>query len=389
MGNKQFVYLDNAATSWPKPDVVLDAIQNYYRHVGGAAGRGSTGRSGDANRIVAQCRLEIARVLNAQDGHIVFCSNGTDGLNTAIGGVLRDGDHVVISDTEHNSVLRPVNEWARQGRITFDLVHSRNGALDPEAIAAAVKAKTRLACLSHVSNVTGIEQDIRLLISAVKGANPEILVLVDGAQSVGHIPVDVDEFGCDLLVAAGHKGLQGPLGTGFLYLNSRAAEIVRPTRFGGTGTQSESVFQPQEMPYRLEAGNLNVGGIAGLLAGVRFVAERGVAKVAADERRLACRLANSLRQISGVHLYGRDDSTGTGVVSFNLRNQDPQTVAAILDAEFGIQIRSGYHCAPLMHKQLGTESIGGTLRASVGLFNTEEDVENLASAVGQVAGQYV
>ena len=252
-----------------------------------------------------------------------------------------------------------------------------------------MKGSTRLVCLSHVTNVTGIQQDVASIISACRKSNPDALILVDAAQSVGHIPVDVNALGCVILVASGHKGLLGPLGTGFVYLSERAALEMRPVRFGGTGTNSESVFQPDSIPERFESGNLNVGGIAGLLQGVNFVSTFGLEKVAAQEHSLADRLIDALRKIDSVQLYGDDQAKRTGVVSFNILDQDPQTVATILDAEFSIQLRAGFHCAPLMHQALGTDTVGGSLRASFGIFNSENDIERLVDAITQIAGQLV
>ena len=387
----EFIYLDNAATSWPKPDSVIEAIASFYRDVGVAAGRGAAGRSAQSDRIIEQCRHEIATLINARKGNIVFCSNGTDGLNLAIGGVVRDGDHVVVTDIEHNSILRPVHEYSRLGTIEFDVVQSNKGVLSPSSFAASVQSNTRLICVSQVSNVTGVQQDITAIIKACRESNPDSLVLIDAAQAVGHTVVDVDSLCCDMLVASGHKGLLGPLGTGFLYLSNRAAEEVRATKFGGTGSDSMSLLQPESLPQRLEAGNPNVGGIAGLLNGTQFINDRGIENIADHERKLANRLIHALLNSQGIEVYGNvtDDSIRTGLVSFNLVGQDPQTVAMILDNEFGIQVRAGLHCSPLMHQSLGTSTMGGTLRASFGIYNNSDDVDQLVSAITQLSGQLV
>lgn len=214
-------------------------------------------------------------------------------------------------------------------------------------------------------------------------------MIVDAAQSVGHVPIAVEPLGCDILVASGHKGLLGPLGTGFIYLSPRAADQIRPLRFGGTGSNSESLRQPKSLPHRLEIGNLNVGGIAGLLAGVEYVTGRGIEDIASSENQLANRLIQALNSLTGVQVYCADHPRRTGVVSFNIQGQDPQSVAVLLDSEFGIQLRAGYHCAPLMHRALGTDSIGGTLRASPGVFNTHAHVDALVNAVKQLSSQLV
>ena len=387
MSEREFIYLDNAATTWPKPASVTDAITDYYRNVGAAAGRGSSSRSAKVDRTIEQCRVALAKLINVNSGSIVFCFNGTDGLNTAISGMIRNGDHVVASDIEHNSVLRPIHELASQGRISFDLVKSNNGAISAESVANSIVDSTRLFCVSHVSNVTGIEQDIVAIVAACRKANPDSFVIVDAAQSVGHISVDASEIDCDILVSSGHKGLMGPLGTGFVWLSDRASEEITPVRFGGTGSGSESIEQPLVLPDRLESGSPNVGGIFGLLQGVQFIAERGLEEIAKQELRLANRLIESLRIMEGVQLYGVENPNRTGVISFNIENQDPQTVGTLLDVEFGIQLRAGYHCAPLMHQALGTDKIGGTLRASPSVFNTERDIDKLVAGVNQLVAQ--
>ena len=389
MTDSNFVYLDNAATSWPKPESVVNAIVDYYREIGVAAVRGSSARSMDVDRMVEQCRVLLARLINADSGQIVFCFNGTDGLNTAIGGMIRQSDHVVTTDMEHNSVLRPVTEYASQGKITLDMVNSHEGFVDPNRIASAVKSNTRLVCVSHVSNVTGCEQEIADIVTATRDSNPDAFVLVDAAQSAGHIPVDVQALRCDMLVSSGHKGLLGPLGTGFIFLSPRASEEIRPVRYGGTGSSSESLRQPHPLPFRLESGNPNVGGIAGLLQGVQFVKNCGIERIASKELQLSNNLVDSLRQIEGVSLYCTDNSARSAVVSFNIADQDPQSIAALLDSEFGIHLRAGLHCAPLMHKSLGTDVLGGTLRASPGWFNTEMDIERLVDAIASLASQLV
>ena len=389
MGDSSSVYLDNAATSWPKPDGVIDAIARYYRDFGCAAGRGATRRSQEVNRTIDRCRLEIARLVGGKAANVVFCFNGTDGLNMAIAGMVRPGDHVLTSDLEHNSILRPLNSMQQAGSIKYDVVPSEMGWIDPARFASMVGTNTKLICISHVSNVTGMRQDVAEIIAACRAKNGSIFVLLDAAQSVGHIPVDIRSLECDLLVASGHKGLLGPLGTGLVCLSDRARDEIRPVRFGGTGSQSDSIVQPEEMPFRLEAGNLNAGGIFGLLDGIQFVSRTGVEKVAAHEKAMSDHLIRGLQKRDNVQIYGWDEERATSLVSFNIRNHDPQSVAGLLDAEFGIQVRAGYHCAPLMHQALGTDSCGGTLRASPGIFSTVQDLDRLIDAVEQLSSQLV
>ena len=308
----------------------MNAISEFYRELGVAAGRGQSGKSVQVDRLIDSCRVELARFINADSGHIVFCFNGTDALNIGISGIVCDGDHVVTTDIEHNSVLRPVNEHAQLGRIHIDIVKSTDCVVNPDDVAAAIKADTRLVCISHVSNVTGVEQDVASITEACRKVNPDIFVMVDASQSVGHAIVDVEVLGCDILASSGHKGLLGPLGTGFIYLSDRAAGTIRPVRFGGTGSQSESVLQPRSLPHRLESGNPNVGGIAGMLMGIRFVVERGIENIIQAENRLATQLVSELDDLNGVKLYGTQCPNRTGVVSFNLDGMDPQSIAVVL-----------------------------------------------------------
>lgn len=386
MESNRSIYLDNAATSWPKPKAVTDEIARFYLELGAAASRGSSSRTAEVDRTIEQCRFEIANLIAAQANQIVFCFNGTDGLNMAINGLIQSNQKVVTSVLEHNSVLRPLHEKQRTDHIQLDLLQCTNGEIDLHDCERTIGADTDLCCVSHVSNVTGCIQPIAEIASICK--RHDVLLIVDAAQSVGHIDVDFEALGADVLVASGHKGLLGPLGTGFLCLSERAANQIRPTRLGGTGTTSESVQQPEQLPYKLESGNMNVGGIFGLLAGVKYIVNQGVAQLAAHEQSLRRQLTDSLNQSSKAAVYC-PDKPSTGVLSFNLPGQDSQMLAALLDSAFGIQVRAGLHCSPLIHKHLKTEDSGGTIRVSPGVFNTAEEIEYLAGAIQRLSQQLV
>jgi cysteine desulfurase/selenocysteine lyase len=379
------IYLDNAATSWPKPDAVYRAVDEYQRNIGAAAGRGVYRSAQQSERIVAQCRKRLAEFIGAESPQqIIFTLNGTDSLNLALQGLLQPGDHVVSSVCEHNSVLRPLHALAEARGIQYDLVGcDQQGYIDPDDVRRALKPETRLIALTQASNVTGAVQPI---VEVGKIARERgVRFLVDAAQSLGHFPIDVKELGCDLLAAPGHKGLLGPLGTGLLYLAPGIAAALKPIRQGGTGTKSDEPQQPDSLPDRYESGNLNVPGIAGLGAGIEWLQHTGLSKIENHERELLNSLLSGLQGISGVTLYGPLGAENrVGVVSFNIEGFDPQEVAAALDASAGIELRAGLHCAPRMHAALGT-SPSGTVRASLGPFNTEDDVRSLVAAVAEFA----
>jgi cysteine desulfurase family protein len=380
------IYLDNAATSWPKPESVYCAVDRYQREIGAAAGRGAYGAGLEADRIVAAARGGVARLIGAGDPRqIVFTASGTDSLNLALHGWLRTGDHVVATVAEHNSVLRPLRELIERQRIEVTRVPcDAAGFVDPDDLRRALRPATRLIAVVHASNVTGAIQPVREIgqIARAHGA----ALLIDAAQTIGHLPIAVDELGADLLAAPGHKGLLGPLGTGFLYIRSGREVELHSFRQGGTGTRSQEDRQPDSLPDKYEAGNLNLPGLAGLTAGIEYVEREGIAAIAAREAALMDRLRGGLQDIAGVTLYGRAQSKAcVGVVSLNIAGYDPQEAAMLLDAQFGIQARGGLHCAPSMHESVGTLAMGGTVRFSVGAFNSEADVDAAIAAVAELA----
>ncbi|MBX9788380.1 MAG: cysteine desulfurase [Pirellulales bacterium] len=380
------IYLDNAATSWPKPEAVYAAVDRYQRELGAPAGRGAYSEALEVERRLAALRAAIARLIGAQHGRqIVFTSNCTAALNLAIHGLLRPGDRVVTTQVEHNSVLRPLGQLEDDGAIEVERVGcDRSGVVDPDDIARALDKRTRLVVVSHASNVTGAIQPVAEIarLAHEHGA----LVLVDAAQTTGHLSVDVGSLGADLLASAGHKGLLGPLGTGFLYIARGLEAQIRSLQQGGTGTVSFQDRQPDTLPDKYESGNLNVPGLVGLLAGLEYVTERGIDDVAAHERGLIGRLRAALADVPGLRLFGPTSAEQTvGVLSVALGDFDPQEAAALLDTTHRIQTRAGLHCAPLMHRALGTFDAGGTLRFSVGPFNTVDQIDTAVGAMRELA----
>jgi cysteine desulfurase/selenocysteine lyase len=385
------IYLDNAATSWPKPDGVYAAIDHAQRVLGAPAGRGAYYEANDASRVVDHARNAVAKFINApKSRNIAFTFNGTDSLSTAILGLLKKGDHVVTTVVEHNSVLRPLNHLEASGLIKVTCVGCNDeGFVDVDELIAAITPKTRLLAVNHVSNVTGSIQPVDTLKKRLAQLeNQRLVYLLDAAQSLGHIPVDIQELGCDILASSGHKGLLGPLGTGLIYLSDRVVNSVDPLRFGGTGTEGSIEFQPDQMPDRFESGNLNVPGIAGVHAGIRFLNSTEGLELRARRYVNATRLLQGILKIPGVEIHGaKEMDHRIGVFSFNISGWDCHEVASILDANWAIQTRAGRHCAPLIHRALGTESEHGTVRLSVGLFTTLAQAEMVLESIAKLADQ--
>ncbi|MEX2176904.1 MAG: aminotransferase class V-fold PLP-dependent enzyme [Pirellulaceae bacterium] len=379
------IFFDNAATSWPKPEAVYRAVDDYQRRLGTPAGRGSYADAAQPERIVASCRKKIALAIHAAEtNRIVFTHNGTDSLNLALHGSLRQGDHVVTTVCEHNSVLRPLRFLAEHRGVTATYVPcDAAGWVSPDDVRQAITPQTRLIAVVHASNVTGAVQPVEAI--GRLAAEHGIRYLVDAAQSLGYMPVDVERIGCQLLAAPGHKGLLGPLGTGVLYIAPGLENDLLPLRQGGTGTRSDEDVQPASLPDRYESGNLNVPGLVGLEAGVSHLLEQGIAQVQSQLQTLADQLLTGIAEIGGITLFGPQTSDRrVGVVSLNVAGYDPQELAALLDSNWSIQTRAGLHCAPRMHAALGTAP-QGTLRISLGHFTTREEVAALLAALAEIA----
>lgn len=380
------IYLDNAATSWPKPAGVYDAVDRFMRHVGAPAGRGAYREAVEVDRQIEAARRSVARLLGAADAHsVVFAASGTDALHLALHGTVRPGDHVVTTVCEHHSVLRPLRVLEQQQNVRVARVPCDDyGAVDPQQVRAALEPDTRLVAMIHASNVTGRLQPVAE-VGAMLRDHPALL-LVDAAQTLGCLPLAVEELGADLLAAPGHKGLLGPLGTGVLYFAPGVARHVRPVRPGGTGTHSDEDIQPESLPEKYEAGNLNVPGILGLAAGVDYVHQQGAAAIHQHTTALAEQLVEGIKATDGVNLVGRQDGRGhVGVVSVQVKGLDPQEVAGMLDSGYRVQVRAGFHCASRMHRALGTLQTGGTVRLSPGPFNTPSDIAAAVAAMAELA----
>jgi cysteine desulfurase family protein len=379
------IYLDNAATSWPKPEAVYRALDDYCRRLGAPAGRGAYAEAAETERLVSSCRKKIAQLIGANEAsRIIFTHNGTDSLNLALHGLLREGDHVVTTVCEHNSVLRPLRFLAEHRNVTATYVGcDSQGFVSPDDIRRAITPKTKLIAVIHASNVTGAIQPVEEIGRIAE--ERRVRFLVDAAQSLGHVPIDVNQLGCHLLAAPGHKGLLGPLGTGVLYVAPQIENELLPVRQGGTGTRSDEDIQPASLPDRYESGNLNVPGIVGLNSGISLVASQGIDRELGHGRQLLGRLLGELREIEGIQLYGPPMChQRVGVVSLNLAGYDPQELASLLDAQWSIQTRAGQNCAPRMHAALGTAP-SGTLRLSIGLFNTAEHIDAVIAVVREIA----
>lgn len=372
------IYLDNAATSFPKPEPVYLAVMAAMREIGASPGRGGYGRALEASRLLMTVRESVAAFVRAPDSsRVIFTHNATAALNQALFGVLAAGDHVVTSSMEHNSLLRPLRLLAKNG-VTFTMVTAdAQGLLDPDAVRRAVRPDTRMIALSHVSNVTGGIQPLAVLAEIARETG--VLLLIDAAQSAGLMPIDMTETGIDLLIAPGHKGLMGPQGTGFLAVSPRV--VIQPLLAGGTGSSSDSDLQPATFPEGFEAGTHNLPGIAGLGAGIAFLDEIGVKTVGEHEQRLSRHLIDRLAGVPGIHIYGPvDPALRSGVLSLTIDGRDPSELAFMLDRQYGIAVRAGLHCAPHAHRTIGTYP-AGTVRVSPGWFSTLQEMDCLCDAI--------
>ncbi len=378
------IYLDNAATSFPKPETVYEALDRFAR-----TSLANPGRAGHRMAIAAEGQLDAGR--NALNRFFrgeaperwIFTLNGTDGLNIAIKGIVRPGDHVVTTDLEHNSVSRPLVALEKAGVITLTRVGSEDGYIVPEAIRAALTPATSLVAMTHASNVLGTVQPIEPIAAMVREAGA--FFLVDAAQTVGVIPIDLRSLPVDLLAFPGHKALYGPTGIGALYVGPRTDGRIRPWREGGTGGDSSSPTQPSGLPYALEGGTPNVLGVAGLAAGIAWVESRGPDELRSHEVDLLRRVVDWAEDSDGWRVLGRwDPDTHVGALSLVVPDPlTPQDLGAILDTSFDIAIRPGLHCAPYIHRRLGTYP-DGTIRLSPGPFNTPDDIDAFLRALSEI-----
>lgn len=377
------IYLDNAATTMHKPQTVIDAVTQAMCSLGNA-GRGATSGALDAARTIHACRAKLARLLGCpRADHVCFTPNSTAALNTVINGVVRPGDRVVTTVLEHNSVLRPLNRLAVEQGVTVEHAGcDANGVLDYDELEQLVTPGTRAVVVTHASNVTGNAVDVSRVAAIAHAAGA--LAIVDASQSAGTAKIDMDAMGLDVVCFTGHKGLMGPQGTGGLAVAEGVD--VAPWAMGGTGVHSFDALQPLEWPTRLEAGTLNGHGIAGLSAGLDFIeAHGGVEAIAAHECSLAERFLAGVREIPSIALYGAfDQPVRSAIVSLNVGDIDSAEISDALMQGWGIATRPGAHCAPLMHRALGTER-QGVVRFSFGYFNTDEEVDTAIDALRDLA----
>jgi len=383
------IYLDHAATSFPKPEEMYRGMDTFVRASGANPGRGGHRLAREAEGMIEATRALLAGLFGCrQPERVVFGLNASDGLNMAIKGVVRPGDHVVTSVLEHNSINRPLQRLEQEGTIAVTRVPAGpEHLIDPDDVARALTPLTRLVALTHASNVTGTIQPVAEIGRRVRSHGA--LFLVDAAQSAGVVPIDMERDAIDLLAFTGHKALYGPTGTGGLVAGERAD--VRPWREGGTGGDASRPLQPEELPYRLEGGTPNVFGIAGLRAGVEWVNDRRPEAILAHERRLLGDLLSAMRRRDAYDWFGADrvllEHRGegrVGLVSFNLRGTAPSALAAALEERHGIAVRPGLHCAPHAHRHLGTFP-GGTARISVGALTGPDEMRAAAEALDRLA----
>ncbi len=376
------LYFDNAATSWPKPEAVYKSAELQMRNAFGNPGRSGSTRTLEADRLIYKTRLAISKLFNFKDpSRVVFTLNATDALNIALKGFLQQGDHVIHTAMDHNSVLRPLARLHRDGIISKTVIPcSPKGIPDLEALYGAFKRETKLLVINHASNVTGTIAPLEEMVEAAKRNN--VFVLVDAAQTAGSYPIDVTESNIDMLAFTGHKSLLGPTGTGGLYV--RPGLDLRPLREGGTGSQSEMDSHPESMPERLEAGTLNSTGLAGLLAGLSYLLANGIDVINRQEHEIRRHLHERLSMLPGINIFGpAADEASACIVSFTIDNMDCGEIGYILENNYGIMSRTGLHCAPLMHRSLGTFPTG-TVRVSPGPFSNMNDISCLIKAIEEI-----
>lgn len=378
------IYLDNSATSFPKPEVVYDFMMNFYRSHGVSPGRSGFDAAIETEEMVFTTRKMLAAFFNGDDpNQLTFSYNASDTLNMVIQGLARKGDHVISTNLEHNSVLRPLYHLEMDGTIEVDYIpFDSAGYINPDDIKAAIKDNTRMVVVNHCSNVIGTVQPISEVGKICKEAG--VIFVVDASQSAGAVPIDIKEMNIDALVFTGHKCLMGPTGIGGSYIGKDVPVVG--TRFGGTGVRSAVKTHLSEFPYRMECGTLNLVGVAGLHAGLKWVMEQGVENIHQKEMILWNRLKDGIKENEKVTIYcANDDKDQNPVLSINLQGFDSGDVGTLMDVDYDIACRTGLQCAPLVHVGLGTDTIHGTVRLSVGPFNTESDIDAAIEAITEIS----
>ncbi len=375
------IYLDNAATTLHKPQQVIDAVVHAMQSMGNCA-RGTHEEALDAARTVYDARVRLASLFGCpRVDHVAFTANSTEALNMAINGLIDPGDHVISTDLEHNSVLRPLYRLEAEHGAELSFVPAdKLGNVDYADFERLMKPNTRAVVCTNASNLTGTVLDIERI--AKTAHSHGALVIVDASQTAGCWPIDMKKMGIDVLCFTGHKGLMGPQGTGGICVKEGIE--IRPFKVGGSGVQSYSRTHPAEYPTRLEAGTLNGHGIAGLGAAAKFISETGVENIHAKERSLMLRFYEGVKKIEGVTVYGDFTKDKTAIVALNIRDYESGEVSYELSQGYGIATRPGAHCAPRMHKALGTAEVGA-VRFSFSFYNTEEEIDEAVRAVAELA----
>ena len=378
------IYLDNGATSYPKPEIVYDFMHDFFKRFGVNPGRSGYDLCIETGEMFEDTRKLMTDFFNGSDpDRLCFGYNATDALNLAIFGLLQEGDHAISTTIEHNSVLRPLYHLEKFNSVEVDYVQlDSTGFVDPDDFPKMFKSNTKLVVINHASNVIGTIQPIKEIGRYCR--DREIPFVIDVSQSAGKIPVDLEDQNIDVICFTGHKSLFGPTGIGGLYV--REGIEIRHTRAGGTGVRSAVRTHLYEYPYRLEYGTPNVIGVAGLNAGVKWVSEQGLEKLHAHEMRLTQKLRDGLKEIDGVTLYCQDDLTDhIGVLLFNVDGMEALNTGTLLDVDYNIASRTGLHCAPLVHEHIGTAGIHGAVRFGIGPFNTDENIKIALTAVADIA----
>jgi cysteine desulfurase / selenocysteine lyase len=381
------IYFDNAATSFPKPREVVDAVVEYMTHIGGNPGRSGHARSIEAGEVVFSARETMARLFGVSSPmRVIFCLNATDALNLAIQGILREGDHAVTTSMEHNSAIRPLKELEKRNVIELTVVPCPSGRVDLDVLDGSIRPSTKLVVVNHASNAFGTLQPLREIGRLCKMKN--VVLLADCAQTAGIIPLDMKSDAIDIIAFSGHKGLCGPTGTGGLVLEDGFDHArMRPLKFGGTGSSSDSVYQPDFLPDVYESGTLNAAGLSGLNAGVRYILslQDGVPGVKRHKKDLSeYFMLRAEKNVRGFTASVPPALNETGVVSFNINGIEPSDTALQLSDRYGIMCRSGLHCAPLAHRTMGTFP-RGTVRFSFGIFNTRKEIDCAIQALEEIS----
>lgn len=376
------IYLDNAATTFPKPEAVYNAMMDCMKNYCANPGRAGHKLAMKAAREIYDTRENIAKLFNIDNPmNIVFTNNATDSLNLAIKGVVNKGDHIITTSMEHNSVIRPIKALEKIGVENTIVQCDEQGFLNVDDLENAIKPNTKLIVTTHASNVCGTLIDIKSISEIANKHN--ILYLIDASQTVGVYDIDLKAIKADMLAAPGHKGLLGPQGTGILYI--REGLNIDILKEGGTGSRSEDLFQPDLLPDKYESGTHNTPGIVGLNEGVKFIFKEGIDKIKEHEEELCKYMLERLDEVPNIKIYGpKDANKRASVISINIGNMDSGEITFLLDSEYDIATRSGIHCAPLAHKTLGTLE-QGAVRFSIGYFNTKEEIDKAITALKQIA----